>query len=48
VAAASFLFILISRTGFLREIRYAAVILIVGIAVYCVLAWRRKEWPFGS
>ncbi len=48
VAAGSFVFILVSRTGFLREIRYAAVILIAGIAVYCVRAWRRREWPFGS
>jgi amino acid transporter len=48
VAAGSFVFILVSRTGFLREIRYAAVILIVGIIVYCVRAWRRQEWPFGS
>jgi amino acid transporter len=48
VAAGSFVFILISRRGFLREIRYAAVILIVGIVVYCVRAWRRREWPFGD
>jgi amino acid transporter len=48
VAAASFVFILISRAGFLREIRYAAVILAVGIVVYCVRAWRRREWPFGE
>jgi len=48
VAAGSFVFILISRAGFLREIRYAAVILAVGIVVYCVRAWRRREWPFGS
>jgi len=48
VAAGSFVFILVSRTGFLREIRYAAVILIVGIIVYCVRAWRRREWPFGE
>jgi amino acid transporter len=46
VAAASFLFILISRRNFLREVRYAGVILIVGIMVYCVRAWRRSEWPF--
>ncbi len=46
VAAGSFIFILISRKGFLREIRYAAVILIVGIIVYCVRALRRREWPF--
>jgi basic amino acid/polyamine antiporter, APA family len=48
VAAASFVFILVSRTGFLREIRYAAVILVAGIVVYCVRAWRRREWPFGD
>ena len=48
IAAGSFVFILVSRTGFLREIRYAAVILIVGIVVFCVRAWRRREWPFGD
>ena len=48
VAAGSFVFILVSRRGFLREIRYAAVILVVGIVVYCVRAWRRREWPFGG
>jgi APA family basic amino acid/polyamine antiporter len=46
VAAASFLFILFSRTNFQKEIRYAAVILIAGVTVYCVRAWRRGEWPF--
>jgi amino acid transporter len=48
LAAASFIFILVSRKGFLREIRYAAVILIVGVAVYCVRSWRRGEWPFAD
>jgi amino acid transporter len=48
VAAGSFVFILVSRAGFLREIRYAAVILVVGIVVYCARAWRRREWPFGD
>lgn len=48
VASVSYVFILIYRRGFLREIRYAAVILIVGIVVYSVRAWRRREWPFGS
>ena len=47
-AAGSFVFMLVSRTGFLREIRYAAVILIVGVVVFCVRAWRRREWPFGD
>jgi amino acid transporter len=48
VAAGSFIFILISRKDFLREIRYAGVILVVGLMIYCVRAWRRGEWPFGS
>jgi APA family basic amino acid/polyamine antiporter len=47
VAAGSFVFILISRKGFLREIRYAGVILVVGLIIYCVRAWKRQEWPFG-
>ncbi|MFY9647716.1 MAG: APC family permease [Terriglobales bacterium] len=46
VAAASFVFILISRPGFLKEIRYAGVILVAGTVVYGVRSWRRREWPF--
>ena len=48
VAAGSFIFILIARKDFLREIRYAGVILVVGLTIYCVRAWRRGEWPFGG
>jgi len=48
IAAASFVFILVSRRNFLREVRYAGVILVVGIVVYCVRAWRKREWPFGD
>ena len=48
IAAGSFIFILVSRRGFLREIRYAAIILVVGIAVYCVRSWRKREWPFAA
>ena len=48
LAAGSFLFILFSRKAFGREIRYAVVILIVGLMVYSARAWRRGEWPFGT
>jgi len=48
IAAGSFVFILVSRKGFLREIRYAAVILVVGVAIYMARSWRRREWPFGG
>jgi amino acid transporter len=47
-AAGSFIFILISRKDFLREIRYAGVILVAGLLIYGVRAWRRREWPFGG
>jgi basic amino acid/polyamine antiporter, APA family len=46
VASASFVFILVSRKDFLREVRYAGVILVVGVVIYSVRAWRRREWPF--
>jgi amino acid transporter len=46
LAAGSFLFIPISRRNFLREVRYAGVILVVGLVIYIVRSWRRGEWPF--
>src|SRR5258708_22429216 len=42
VAAGSFVFILVSRAGFLRGFRYAAVVFVVGVGRYCVPAWRRQ------
>jgi APA family basic amino acid/polyamine antiporter len=46
IAAASFVFILVSRRNFLREVRYAVVILVVGLAIFLVRAWRNGEWPW--
>ena len=46
LAIAGFIFILLARQNFLREIRYAVVILVVGLAIYFVRSWRRREWPF--
>jgi len=48
IAAASFVFILVSRKDFLREVRYAAVVLVVGLVIFAVRAWRRREWPFAA
>jgi len=48
IAAFSFLFILVSRKNFLREVRYAGVILIVGLGIYLVRSWRHGEWPFAA
>lgn len=48
IAFAGFAYVLISRKSFLKEIRYAGVLLILGLAIYLVRAWRRREWPFGE
>src|SRR5580704_16416093 len=46
LATAGFLYILIERPNFMREIRYAALLLIIGLALYFVRAARRREWPW--
>ncbi|HVO64610.1 MAG TPA: amino acid permease [Terriglobales bacterium] len=45
-AAAGFIFVLFSRTNSMKQIRYAVVILITGLIIYFVRAWRAREWPF--
>jgi len=48
LAIVGFLYILLARKDFLREIKYAAVVLIAGLMVYLLRAWQRKEWPFAA
>jgi amino acid transporter len=47
MASVGFIFILVSRTNSMLQIRYALVILVSGIAIYLVRSWRHREWPFG-
>jgi amino acid transporter len=46
LATAGFLFVLIERKNFLKEVRYAVVIVAAGVLIYLVRSWRRREWPF--
>jgi hypothetical protein len=46
LAMAGFIYILFMRPDFMKEIRYALVIITVGIIIYAVRSWRRREWPF--
>jgi APA family basic amino acid/polyamine antiporter len=46
VALGGFIYVLISRKNFLREIRYAAVLIIAGLIIYFIRARMRGEWPF--
>jgi APA family basic amino acid/polyamine antiporter len=48
LAFAGFVYVLVSRQNFQKEVRYAVVLLIVGLAIYLFRSWRRREWPFGS
>jgi hypothetical protein len=45
LAAAGFLYVLLERSGFMKEIRYALVIVAVGLLLFLFRSWRRKEWP---
>jgi len=46
LASAGFLFILFKRQNWQKEMRYAVVILLSGLLIYMVRAWKDSEWPF--
>jgi len=48
IASIGFAYILFVRVNALKEIRYAGVVLVLGIAIYLVRSWWLDEWPFGT
>ena len=46
VALVGFLYVLFMRDGFLDQVKYAAVLIAVGLVIYFVRSYRRKEFPF--
>jgi len=48
IASLGFIFILFERANWQREVRYAVVILLTGIMIYMIRAWRSAEWPFAA
>ena len=46
VAIVGFLYVLFMRDNFLKEIRYAAVVIVLGLIIYFIRAYRRQEFPF--
>jgi len=48
IASVGFVFILVARTNSSTQIRYAAVILISGLAIYLIRAFRHRQWPFAE
>jgi amino acid transporter len=47
-AIGGFAFVLLKRPDPVREIRYAALLLAMGLCVYLVRAWRGRNWPFAQ
>ena len=47
-AIIGFVFILISRTGSLIQLRYALLILFTGVGIFLARAWHERQWPFES
>jgi len=48
LASAGFLFILFKRENWQKEMRYAVLILLTGVIIYMIRAWRDSEWPFAG
>ncbi len=48
LALFGFVFVLFSRPNFQKEMRYAAVLIVLGLLIYFVRARARREWPFGN
>jgi amino acid transporter len=48
VAFVGFLYIIRMREGYLKQLKYAAVLIVVGLVIYFVRAYRRREFPFGA
>jgi amino acid transporter len=46
LASAGFLYILFGRPNWQKEVRYAAIILLTGVIIYMIRAWKYSEWPF--
>jgi amino acid transporter len=46
LALAGFVYILISRKNFEREVFLATILIVVGTTAYLVRARKRLEWPF--
>lgn len=46
IAIAGFLYVLFMRPNFQKEIRYAAVLIVLGLIIYFVRSYKRGEYPF--
>lgn len=48
IAIVGFLYVLFMRPNFDKEIRYAAVLIVIGLIIYFIRSYRRGEYPFNK
>jgi amino acid transporter len=48
IALVGFLYVMFMRKGFATQVQYAVVLIAVGLTIYLVRSYKRKEYPFGS
>jgi amino acid transporter len=48
IALVGFLYVMFMRDGFTEQLKYAVVLITVGLVIYLVRSYRRGEYPFGS
>ena len=48
IALIGFLYVLFMRQNFQKEVKYAAVLIFLGLIIYFIRSYRRGEFPFGS
>jgi amino acid transporter len=48
IAIVGFVYVLFMRPNFSKEIKYAAVLIILGLIAYFIRSYRRSEFPFGK
>jgi len=48
LAIIGFLYVLFMRPNFQKEIKYAAVLIVLGLMIYFIRAYKRGEFPFGE
>lgn len=46
IAVIGFLYVLFMRPNFMKEIRYAVILVIIGLIIYFVRSYKRGEFPF--
>jgi len=46
IALIGFLYVMFMRDGFTKQLKYAAVLIVIGLTIYLVRSYRRGEYPF--